>query len=164
VARTPVLLLEKSEVPPQSVKTVLISSDHAGFALKEALKKALPDWNWVDLGPKDAARVDYPDFAVKLAGKLVSGEATQGVLICGSGIGMSIAANKVAGVRAAVVENPIAAQLSKQHNDANVLCLGARFLACEYASEITQAFLSTPFSGEERHAKRVEKINALDSK
>src|SRR6185437_16472871 len=111
----------------------------------------------------DASRVDYPDYAEKLSKQLVAGAAPQGILICGSGIGMSIAANKIAGIRAAVVENPIAAQLAKQHNNANVLCLGARFLAPEYATDIARAFLSTPFSGDERHEKRVKKIMALES-
>jgi ribose 5-phosphate isomerase B len=96
-------------------KKVLIASDHAGFALKSALIKLLPDWQWIDLGPSDASRVDYPDFAEKLSRKIAAGEASQGVLICGSGIGMSIAANKIDRVRAAVVENPIAAKLAKLH-------------------------------------------------
>jgi ribose 5-phosphate isomerase B len=145
-------------------KKVLIASDHAGFLLKTALMKALPTWQWIDLGPSDASRVDYPDFAEKLSRKIAAGEAEQGILICGSGIGMSIAANKIDRVRAALVENPIGAKLAKQHNDANVLCLGARFLAAEYASEIAQAFLETDFSGEERHAARVKKISALEDK
>lgn len=143
-------------------KKVLIAADHAGVTLKAALQKLLPEWRWIDLGPNDTARVDYPDYAEALSRKLVAGEAPVGILICGSGIGMSISANKVPGVRAALVENPIAAQLSKQHNDANVLCLGARFLAPEYASEIVQAFLTTPFSGDERHKNRVKKISALE--
>jgi ribose 5-phosphate isomerase B len=145
-------------------KKVLIASDHAGFALKAALIKALPDWQWIDLGPSDASRVDYPDFAENLSRKIAAGEAAQGVLICGSGIGMSIAANKIDRVRAALVENPVAAKLAKLHNDANVLCLGARFLASEYASEITQAFLETDFVDTERHLARVKKITALEDK
>jgi ribose 5-phosphate isomerase B len=145
-------------------KKVLIASDHAGFQLKAALIKILPAWEWIDLGPSDASRVDYPDYAEKLARKIAAGEASQGILICGSGIGMSIAANKIDRVRAALVENPIAAKLAKLHNDANVLCLGARFLASEYASEIAQAFLETPFSGDERHENRVKKITTLEDK
>lgn len=145
-------------------KKVLIASDHAGFSLKAALVIALPAWQWIDLGPKDTSRVDYPDFAEKLARKIAAGEASQGILICGSGIGMSIAANKIDRVRAALVENPSAARLAKLHNDANILCLGARFLACEYASEIAQAFLETKFSGEERHENRVKKITVLEDK
>lgn len=149
---------------PTDPKKVLIASDHAGVALKSAIQKSLTAWKWVDLGPSDGSRVDYPDFAEKLCKQITAGEASQGILICGSGIGMSMAANKIPGIRAALVENPIAAQLSKQHNDANVLCIGARFLAAEYAAEITRSFLETLFSGDERHAKRVKKITALEKK
>jgi ribose 5-phosphate isomerase B len=141
---------------------VLIASDHAGVALKAAIQKALPDWTWKDLGPINGDRVDYPDFARKLAEEIGSGRATQGILVCGSGIGMSIAANKVAGVRAAVVENPVAARLSREHNDANVLCLGSRFVAPEYGAEIVQIWLETPFSGDERHSARIRKITELE--
>lgn len=141
---------------------ILIASDHAGFALKEALKATLPQLVWVDLGPADASRVDYPDFAEKLSRQIVAHPGDLGVLICGSGIGMSMAANKVAGIRAALVENPVAARLAREHNDANVLCLGARFLACEYAAEIVQAWLGADFSGG-RHADRVEKLNRIRS-
>ncbi|MGZ3689136.1 MAG: RpiB/LacA/LacB family sugar-phosphate isomerase, partial [Bdellovibrionota bacterium] len=96
--------------------------------------------------------------------KIASGEAEKGVLVCGSGIGMSIAANKVPGVRAAVVENPVAARLSREHNDANVLCLGSRFVAPEYGAEITRVWLETPFSNDGRHKARVEKIARLEKK
>jgi ribose 5-phosphate isomerase B len=145
---------------------VLIASDHAGFELKQALQKALPNLEWQDLGPKDASRVDYPDYAEALAKKVANGEAQQGILICGSGIGMSIAANKVHGIRAAVVENPIAARLAREHNNANILCLGARFTAPEYAAEIAQAWLNTPFdskAGGGRHQTRIEKISKLET-
>ncbi len=143
-------------------QTVLIASDHAAFDLKEQLKKLLPDFDWLDLGPLNANRVDYPDYAERLARKVAAGEAPFGVLICGSGIGMSIAANKVDGVRAAVTENPVSARLAREHNDANVLCLGARFVASEYAAEIARAFLTTDFSKDPRHIQRVEKIRALE--
>jgi ribose 5-phosphate isomerase B len=146
----------------QKSTPVLIASDHAGVALKAAIQKALPDWQWKDLGPINGDRVDYPDFARKLASEIGSGRATQGVLVCGSGIGMSIAANKVNGVRAAVVENPVAARLSREHNDANVLCLGSRFVAPEYGAEIVQTWLETPFSGDERHSARIKKISELE--
>ena len=142
-------------------KKLLIASDHAGFALKEALKAKMQGVAWQDLGPSTDARVDYPDFAEKLARDVAAGKCDSGVLICGSGIGMSIAANKVPGIRAAVVENVVAARLAREHNDANILCLGARFLAPEYASEITQAWLNAQFEGG-RHADRVKKIGALD--
>jgi ribose 5-phosphate isomerase B len=146
------------------MKPILIASDHAGFTLKADLQKALPEWEWKDLGPANADRVDYPDFARVLSEKIAAGEADQGVLICGSGIGMSIAANKVAGVNAALVENPVAARLSRLHNDANVLCLGARFLAAEYAADITRIWLETPFSGEERHRARIQKIALMEKR
>jgi ribose 5-phosphate isomerase B len=146
---------------PSSQK-VLIASDHAGVSLKSSLQKLLPDWTWIDLGPSDSGRVDYPDYAETLSRKVASGEATQGILICGSGIGMSIAANKIPGIRAAVVENPVAAQLAKEHNNANVLCIGARFLAPDYAADIVKIFLQTRFTGEERHQNRIKKIAALE--
>ena len=105
--------------------------------------------------------MDYPDFAEKL-GKKISAGSTRGILICGSGIGMSMAANKISGVRAALVENASAARLSREHNDANVLCLGARFLAPEYAAEIVRVWLTTDFSTDGRHATRVAKISKLE--
>ncbi len=145
---------------------VLIASDHAGIELKKALQKSLPDWEWIDLGPTQVARVDYPDYAETLGRKVAAGEAENGVLICGSGIGMSIAANKIPGIRAAVVENPIAARLAREHNDANVLCLGARFTASEYATEIVAAWLESAFdpnAGGGRHQSRIEKISKLES-
>jgi ribose 5-phosphate isomerase B len=144
---------------------LLIASDHVGFALKEALKVLLPDVIWEDLGPATDARSDYPDFAEKLGLRISEDPAGRGILICSSGIGMSIAANKIAGVRAAVVENPVAARLARQHNDANVLCLGARFTAPEYACELVVAFLDAAFSpsdGGGRHAARIAKITALE--
>ena len=143
---------------------VLIASDHAGVDLKAALQRLLPQHEWIDLGPINNSRVDYPDYAERLATRVARGEAPFGILICGSGIGMSIAANKIPGVRAALVENPSSARLSREHNDANVLCLGARFVAPEYAAEITQTFLSTLFSNDPRHAGRVAKISAIESK
>jgi ribose 5-phosphate isomerase B len=146
-------------------KRVLIASDHAGIALKAAIQKSLPEWTWEDLGPPESqgtSRVDYPDYARLLSTKLVSGGADFGVLVCGSGIGMSIAANKIDGVRAALVENPVAARLSREHNDANVLCLGSRFIAPEYGSEIVETWLKTPFSGDARHQGRIQKITQLE--
>lgn len=141
---------------------ILIASDHAGFELKRKLKELLPQHEWIDLGPEDGSSVDYPDYATKL-GKKIPKEADLGVLICGSGIGMSMAANKIPGIRAALVENPISAKLSKEHNNANVLCLGSRFLAPTYAAEITEAWLSASFAQEERHRRRVEKIDQIQS-
>ena len=149
-------------MPTPEKKRVLIASDHAGVELKAELKKRLPNREWEDLGPPDTTRVDYPDFARRLALQVASHPTTQGILICGSGIGMSIAANKVHGIRAALVENASAARLSREHNDANVLCLGARFVAPEYAAEIVETWLNTPFSGDSRHQGRISKITAIE--
>ena len=143
--------------------SLLIASDHAGFELKRELQKLLKDITWTDLGPTTADRVDYPDFAVQLGETVAASQAAAGVLICGSGIGMSIAANKVPGIRAALVENASAARLAREHNNANVLCLGSRFLAPEYAAEIVQAWLAAQFIGG-RHEGRLEKISKLEEK
>jgi RpiB/LacA/LacB family sugar-phosphate isomerase len=145
----------------QASNKVLIASDHAGLALKGAVQTLLPDWKWEDLGPINGDRVDYPDFAQKLADRVASEGSVQGILICGSGIGMSISANRVPGVRAALVENPVAARLSREHNDANVLCLGSRFLAPEYGAEIARVWLTTPFSNDSRHQARIAKIERI---
>src|SRR4051812_17331810 len=97
-------------------RRVLIASDHAGVRLKEELQESLTGWEWIDLGPVEETSVDYPDFARSLGEGILAGEANQGILICGSGIGMSIAANKLPGIRAALVDNPIAAKLAREHN------------------------------------------------
>jgi len=149
-------------MPATAKIRVLIASDHAAFRLKNEIKAALPAYDWQDLGTLDEVKVDYPDFAELLGNKIAVGEALFGILLCGSGTGMCIAANKVKGVRAAQVENPTAARLAREHNDANVLCLGARFLASEYAVELTRVWLETPFSNDPRHVRRIEKINALE--
>lgn len=140
---------------------LFIASDHAAFALKSRLIELVPQANWEDLGPHAASSVDYPDFAEKLCQAVLKQPGSLGVLLCGSGIGMSIAANKVNGIRAACVENPVSARLAREHNDAQVLCMGARFTAPEYAAEILGAFLSAAFAGG-RHLVRVEKIQRLE--
>lgn len=140
---------------------LLIASDHAGVELKIALQKSLPQYEWRDLGPTTADRVDYPDYADKLCQEIIAGHASRGILICGSGIGMSIAANRHREIRAALVHNTELARLTREHNDSNVLCLGARFLKEEEAIEITRAFLETAFSGDARHAGRVAKLAKL---
>lgn len=142
---------------------IWIAADHAGFALKAELQKILSQWKWVDLGVHSRESADYPDFAEKLCEKVVA-EKGQGILVCGSGIGMSIAANKIPGIRAALVENPVSARLSKQHNHTNVLCLGARFLGPEYAAEIVQTWLETPVDSDPRHLRRVQKTALLEKK
>jgi ribose 5-phosphate isomerase B len=142
-------------------KPILIAADHAGVELKAALQKLLSNHKWEDLGPAATSpSVDYPDYAEKLARLVASGDRL-GILICGSGIGMSIAANKIPGVRAALVENPVSARLAREHNEANVLCLGARFVAPHYAAEIIRAWLEAAPSTDERHLNRVKKLNSL---
>ncbi len=140
-----------------------IAGDHAAPELKAALIQTLKEFAFDDLGPSDESRVDYPDYAAKVAKLVSSGKSPRGILICGSGIGMSIAANKFPGVRAAVVESVEAAKLCREHNDANILCLGARLLTTEKAIEITKAFLTTPFSSGDRHIARIAKITALEN-
>ena len=153
-----------SEFTSDSQK-IYIASDHAGLELKDYLIKSLPRWSWVDLGPqKSDGSVDYPDYAEKLGLKIAHTHAAQGVLICGSGVGVCIAANKIPGVRAAQVENLEVARLSREHNDANVICIGARFLKPATAAALVKVWLETSFSGEERHAGRVEKIRTLEKR
>jgi ribose 5-phosphate isomerase B len=144
------------------MKKIAVASDHAGYDLKEYLKKNITTVQWVDEGPSNTDRTDYPDFAEKVAKKVADQTVPFGVLVCGSGIGMCIAANKVNGVRAAVVESEQTARLSRAHNNANVLCLGARILTPEYAKGIVTAWLDTPFEGG-RHEGRVQKIANLES-
>lgn len=145
---------------------VLIAADHAGIDLKAALVKELRSAGITveDLGPATPDSVDYPDYAEKVASLISSGQKKRGILICGSGIGMSIAANKFPGVRAALAHNTETARLSRLHNDANILCLGARFLSVPDALEMARVWLSTAFSNEPRHEGRVGKIKQLEAK
>ncbi len=142
-----------------------IGSDHAGYELKEKLKIFLAGrgYDIDDAGPYSSDPVDYPDFGSQVALLVSSGRAGRGILICGSGIGMSITANRYPGVRAALCMNPELARLSREHNDSNVLVLAARFTEPDLAEQITGVWLETPFSGEERHARRLAKIEQLKS-
>jgi len=142
-------------------RVVFIAADHAGVDLKAQIQKDIPNITWHDLGPASTESVDFADFAKDLAHRVIASHA-RGILICGSGIGMSIAANKIKGIRAACVDNAETARLSREHNDSNVLCLGARFLAPEYACELVRIWLETPFSNDERHKRRIAKIHALE--
>ncbi len=145
-------------------KTIWIGSDHAGFELKTAFKQELSsEYNIRDAGPFDTASVDYPDFASKVGREVAKDSNALGILICGSGIGMSIAANKVAGVRAALVHSLETAKLAKQHNNANVLCLGARTTDSKLAFEMVKVWLSTDFEAG-RHQNRVDKISTIGKK
>ena len=140
---------------------VVVGSDHAGFPLKEHLKKALGEWGHdvIDLGTHSTESTDYPEYGAAV-GKKVIELGARGLCVCGSGIGISIAANKVPGVRAALVTDATAARLAREHNDANVLCLGERLIGRAVAEDALKAFLDTPFAGG-RHERRVKQLDAL---
>ncbi len=142
---------------------VVAGSDHAGLTLRaEAVKVAkAKGFEVEDLGPHAPDSVDYPDFAVAVSRAVAEGKARFGILVCGTGIGMSMAANKVPGVRAALCHTEWEARMTRAHNDANVLCLGERVTGGGLGVAIVEAFLTTPFEGG-RHQRRVEKLNALD--
>ena len=144
-----------------TARTIAIASDHGGVDLKALLVADLADLDYevVDLGTDGAASVDYPDYADKLAAALKDGTAGRGVLICGSGIGISIAANRHAHIRAALVHDGFGAKMCRLHNDANVLVLGGRAIGPEVARDCLKIFLDTPFEGG-RHARRVDKLSA----
>ena len=140
-------------------RKVLIASDHAGYALKETLESELRTLGYEveDLGPASDASTDYADYAHPLAERVSSGEVERGVLLCGTGLGMSYTANRYPHVRAAVAWTPEVAALAREHNDANVLVLPARFVGTEEGKAILRAWLDTPFAGG-RHARRIAKI------
>jgi ribose 5-phosphate isomerase B len=139
---------------------IAIASDHAALALKSALVEYLGELNHQvdDLGPHDEASVDYPDYGYKLAEAVASGTAERGIALCGSGIGISIAVNRNPACRAALVSEPLSAKLAREHNDANVIAMGARLTGVDMAKACLDAFLSTPFGGN-RHTARVEKLS-----
>ena len=144
---------------------IALASDHAGFSEKEKLKPLLTELgiDYSDLGTVSEDSVDYPDYAQKVAEEVAAGHVDQGVLVCGSGTGMAITANKVPGVRAAVAWSEEIARLARQHNNANILALGARTTPEGEIPNIVRAWFGTAFEGG-RHAKRVEKISALERK
>ncbi len=142
---------------------VALGADHAGYAAKEQVKKLLEGMGYPvdDLGPFNADSVDYPDYARAVAERVAGGQARFGVLVCGTGMGMDMAANKVPGIRAATAHNLFTARLAREHNDANVLAIGARVVSNHEALAIVREFLATEFAGG-RHQRRVDKINELD--
>jgi ribose 5-phosphate isomerase B len=143
---------------------IALGADHAGVTLKNDIRRLLDERGiaYTDFGTDSIEPVDYPDFAKRVAREVAAGAFEAGLLFCGSGIGMAIAANKVAGIRAAAVTSETAARLSREHNNANVLALGERLTAAEEARRIVAAFLDTPFAGG-RHQRRIDKIGALDA-
>ena len=146
-------------------RTIAVGSDHGGFDLKEELKGYLTAWGYtvLDQGTTSREAVDYPDFAEAVANAVVRGDASRGIVIDSAGIGSSIAANKVPGARAALCYDRATARNSREHNDANILSLGARLIPSEVAREILAAWLETPFAGG-RHQKRVDKIIAIEKR
>ena len=155
---------EKDKAQEAKVR-LSIGSDHAGYKMKLVLKTHLEERGFEveDVGCFSEESCDYPDFAKKVAGAVAGGTAEKGVLICGTGIGMSIAANKVPGIRAALVTNEFMAQMTREHNDANVLCMGARVLDTETAVHLLDIFLDTPFSEEEKHMRRISKLETKEA-
>lgn len=143
---------------------IVIGSDHAGFKLKETIKKTLENnaFAMTDVGSFSEEAVDYPDIAKLLAEQFKEGHFDRGILICGSGVGVSIAANKIAGIRAGTCHDNYSAHQGVEHDDMNVLVLGARIVGESLALELVQTFLKARFSDEERHIRRVNKIKALD--
>ena len=140
-----------------------LGADHAGYLLKNRIREYVTGHGHqvIDEGTNNSDSVDYPDYAARVAEDVASGRAERGILVCGSGIGMAIAANKVSGVRAANISNDYEAQMSREHNDLNVLTLGARILDETTAKHIVQIWLDTPFSGG-RHAGRLDKIHEIE--
>lgn len=151
--------------PEKSARTVALGADHGGFELKEQLKEYLRDWGYkvLDLGTSSAEAVDYPDFAEAVGKAVAGGEAWLGIVLDSAGIGSAIAANKVPGVRAALCYDRATARNSREHNDANVLTLGARLISPENAREIVALWLATPFAGG-RHQRRVDKIRSIEER
>ena len=142
---------------------IAIAADHAGFALKEKLKQRLAAQGHVlvDSGTDSTESCDYPDFARPVAGQVAQKQVDRGILVCSTGIGMAIAANKISGVRAAPAQSEDEVRLTREHNDANVLTLGARYLDEEQAARLVEIFLDTQFQGG-RHARRLSKIEQLE--
>ena len=142
---------------------IAIGADHGGFELKEVIKAHLIErgLKFIDVGTVNTKSVDYPEFAHKLCQKIQAGECSRGILCCGTGIGMSMAANKHKGIRAACCSDTYSAKLTRQHNDANVLCMGARVVGAGLALDMVDLFLDTEFEGG-RHVNRVKAVDAFD--
>ncbi len=142
---------------------VVVGSDHGGFELKEILKKHLSDkgFDIIDVGAYDTNSVDYPDIAELACKRVTSGECSWGVLVCGTGIGISMAANKISGIRCALVSNEYSAEMTKRHNNANMLAFGGRVTGPDLAKNILDSYIGAEFEGG-RHQNRIDKITALE--
>lgn len=143
---------------------IIIGNDHAGVSLKQAIAAHLKEQNISveNIGTDETGSVDYPDYGKAVGEKIATGEADLGIVICGTGVGISISANKVKGVRCACVSEPFSAKMARSHNNCNVLAIGARVLGEDLALMIVDTFISEPFSGGERHMRRVDKIMAIE--
>lgn len=144
---------------------IAIGNDHGGFCLKNAVIEAIDElgYDYNDYGCYDDTSVDYPDYAEKVANAIVANDCNKGILICGTGIGISIAANKVKGIRAALCTDEFMAEMTAMHNDSNVLCLGGRVTDAAMAKKIVTKWLTTPFEGG-RHTTRIAKITTIENK
>jgi ribose 5-phosphate isomerase B len=153
-------LQDRTREQTSVAERIAIASDHAAVALKAALAEHLRGLGHqvLDLGPEGADPVDYPDYGYKLAEAIAAGEAECGIALCGSGIGISIAVNRHPAARAALVSEPLSARLAREHNDANVIAMGARLIGIEMAKACVETFLATPF-GDARHLRRVDKLS-----
>src|SRR5436309_7734377 len=145
---------------------IAIGADHAGFELKERVKALLQELKHqvLDLGTMNSDPVDYPDYAEAVGLAVRDGKADRGILLCGSGVGASVAANKIPGVRAGLCHDHYSAHQGVEHDDMNVLCLGARIVGAEVIREAVQAFVAARFTGDERHARRLAKVKAIESR
>ena len=145
---------------------IALGCDHAGFELKQAIIKHLDERKieYKDYGTYSEDSVDYAVYAEKTARAVANGECELGLLFCGTGVGISMAANKVRGIRAACCSDLFSAEMTRRHNDANILCLGGRVVSREKATELVDIFLDTPFSGEERHARRIAQIADIENR
>lgn len=145
---------------------VAIGGDHAGYLLKQKLSKRLAPMvsSLIDCGTDSEASCDYPDFAVAVARELIGGKADRGIIICGSGVGVSVAANKIPGIRAAICHDTYSAHQGVEHDDMNVLCIGGRIIGSELAFEIIEAFLHAQYQPEDRHARRLDKVLEIEKK
>lgn len=145
---------------------IVMGADHAGYRLKDEIKPLIESLGHevLDVGCHCGDSVDYPDYAAEACNKIVAGEADKGILICGTGIGMSIAANKIAGIRCALVHDTFSAKATREHNDTNVLAMGERIIGPGLAQDIVKLWLETPFSKAERHQNRINKVKQIEEK
>lgn len=150
---------------PRSLK-IALGGDHAGFLLKQAVADRFASRvdTLIDCGTDSEVSCDYPDFAIAVSRQIVEGKADRGIVVCGSGVGVSVAANKIPGIRAAICHDTYSAHQGVEHDDMNVLCIGGRIIGSELAFEIIEAFLSAKYQPAERHARRLEKVLEIEKR